>query len=323
MIKMGGFRLLAIGLLVAALVVSGCGGADQTPADGKKAASATASTAGVWVTNTDMMKLAVYRIDPLTGRVVATIELDGLCKGLAADGGSVWLSDFGGNKVWRIDAATNKIVAIVRVGDGPTAVAAGLGSIWVANSTAGTLSRIDPATNKVTATIKVTNSVLNSVCILDNAVWVASVDMLVSKVDPATNAVTGKIRVATNPSGISAGLGSLWVGDPMGKNVLRLDPAAAKVAATIKTGNSHFTAVDGSLVVAANRAEGSIVFVDPASNKVTAAVKAGKELATLAIGHGSVWTASSADNTVYRLDPASKAVTPISLPKAGKIAISY
>lgn len=309
-------------LLSSILILGGCGGDTGKAPAGQKVSAPEKSTAGIWVTNTDMMKLAVYRIDPVSNKVVATIELDGLSKGLAADGGSVWLSDFGGNKVWRIDAATNKIVATVKVGDGPTAVAAGLGSIWVANSTAGTLSRIDPAANKVTATIKVTNSVLNSVCILDNAVWVASVDMLVSKVDPATNTVTAKIRVVTNPSGISAGFGSLWVGDPMGKNVLRLDPVAAKVAATIKTGNSQYTATDAGLIVAANYAEGSVAFIDPNSNKVTSTIKVGKALATLAVGHGAVWTASSADNAVYRIDLAGKAVTPISVPKAGRIAVS-
>lgn len=88
-------------------------------------------------------------------------------------------------------------------------MAVGHGSIWVANSTDGTVSRIDPTTNIVTATIKITNSLLNSICIVDNAVWVASVDFIVSRVDPITNTATGKIGVGTNPSGISAGFGSL------------------------------------------------------------------------------------------------------------------
>ncbi len=315
------FRCLAAAVMLAvwAAAAAGCGGGDK-PQDGK--ASAPAKTAGVWVTNTDLMKTAVYRIDPASNKVVATIELDGLSKGIAADGTSVWLSDFGNGKVWRIDAASNKIVATVKVGEAPTAVAAGFGSVWVANSTKGTLSRIDPASNKVTATIPVTNSLLNSICILDNVVWVASVDMIVSRVDPATNAVTGKIRVTTNPSGVSGGFGSLWVGDPMGKKVLRLDPAAMKVAASIKTGNTQNTVCADGFVAAANFAEGSVVFIDAKDNKVSGEVKTGKNPATIALGHGAVWTASGPDNTVFRIDPATRAVTPISVAKPGKIAVT-
>jgi len=157
---------------------------------------------------------------------------------------------------------------------------------------------------------------------LDNAVWVASVDMMVSKVDPATNAVTGKIRVATNPSGVSSGFGSLWVGDPMGKKVLRLDPSAAKVAASIKTGNTQNTVCADGFVAAANYAEGSVVFIDPKENKVTGEVKTGKHLATIALGHGAVWSASSNDNAVCRIDAATKAVTTISVNKPSKIAVT-
>jgi YVTN family beta-propeller protein len=312
-----GFKALGAVLALAFVVLAaGCGG----KADKQAGPTGPVRTAGVWVTNTDLTKTAVFRIDPATNKVAATIELDGLSRGSAADGASLWLSDFGHGKVWRIDAATNKIAATVKVGEAPTAIAVGHGSIWVANSTQGTLSRIDPMTNKVTATIKVTNSVLNSICMLDNAVWVASVDMIVSRVDPATNAVTGKIRVPTNPSGISSGFGSLWVGDPMGKKVLRLDPEKMKAAATIATGNTQYTVCTDGFVAAANYSEGSVVFIDPKSNKVTGEVKVGKNPATLALGHGSIWTASSHDNALYRIDQASKAVTVIGVPKPGKVA---
>ncbi len=302
--------VLALALMVLA---AGCGGKAEK-------AAGPARTAGVWVTNTDLTKTAVYRIDPATNKVAATIELDGLSRGIAADGTDVWLADFGHGKVWRIDAATNKIAATVKVGEAPTAIAAGFGAVWVANSTQGTVSRIDPAANAVTATIKVTNSLLNSICMLDNAVWVASVDMMVSRIDPATNAVTGRIRVPINPSGISGGFGALWAGDPTGKRVLRLDPAAMKAAAAIATGNTQHTACTESFVLAANFAEGNVVFIDPKSNKAISDVRVGKNPAALALGHGAIWTASSHDNALYRIDQASKAVTVIGVPKPGKVA---
>ncbi len=317
--------VLSLVMLLAMQMLIGCGGGDQSRDNGgqaKAAAPMTAGTAGVWVANSSLTDSKLYRIDPASNKVVATVALERVCKGMAADGDSLWLSDYGGGKVWRVDAATNKIVATINVGGSPAAIAAGLGSIWVADANGGTVVRIDPVTNKVTTKIKVTNSVLNSVCVLDNAVWVASVDLIVSKIDPVANKVVATIQVGTNPSGISAGFGSLWVGNPMGKSVLRIDPIQAKVAAIIKTGNSQYTAAGTDFIVAANYAEGSVAFVAPKDNIVTATVNTGQHLTTLAVGHGAVWTASTRDDAVYRIDPTTKKVLSISVQKPGKLAVT-
>ncbi len=67
----------------------------------------------------------------------------------------MWVSDETGDRVFRVDPQSDQVTASINVGTGPTAIAAGFGSVWVANSLDGTVSRIDPQTNSVTATVAV------------------------------------------------------------------------------------------------------------------------------------------------------------------------
>jgi YVTN family beta-propeller protein len=71
----------------------------------------------------------VVRIDPVSGKVITTVDLDtqGIC-GLAVGLGSVWVADGG---LTRIDAATGRIVGHLDTGgDCGNVVVAG-GAVWV------------------------------------------------------------------------------------------------------------------------------------------------------------------------------------------------
>jgi DNA-binding beta-propeller fold protein YncE len=101
-------------------------------------------------------KDAVTRIDPATGRTVATIPVGRAPLDLAATPRTLWVthSGGGGDSVTRIDPQTNRLVGRpVRTGASPQSLAAGGGSLWVANHDAATVTRIDPASGKVLADI--------------------------------------------------------------------------------------------------------------------------------------------------------------------------
>ena len=73
----------------------------------------------------------MVRIDPVSGKVITTVDLDtsGI-GGLAVGLGSVWVIPDGG--LTRIDAATGRIVGRLDTGgDGGNVVVAG-GAVWVA-----------------------------------------------------------------------------------------------------------------------------------------------------------------------------------------------
>jgi YVTN family beta-propeller protein len=114
----------------------------------------------VWVLgySTFSDRAAVFRIDPRTNAITATIPVSSRPWGVAVGEGGVWVAsapDHTGcqGTLSRIDPRTNRVVAKITVGYSPLGVAVGGGSIWVPNSSDGTISRIDPGTNQVVTRI--------------------------------------------------------------------------------------------------------------------------------------------------------------------------
>jgi peptide/nickel transport system substrate-binding protein len=74
---------------------------------------------------------------------------------VAAGPGAVWVVNSQDASVWRIDPATRRVVATVTVGEGPSSVAIARDGVWVSNALSGTISRIDPAVDRVVDTVPV------------------------------------------------------------------------------------------------------------------------------------------------------------------------
>lgn len=108
----------------------------------------------VWVVG-DTRDPTLWRVDPTTQRVIATIALPFAPRDVAAGSGGIWLVDRRNDTVVRVDPRTNRIAATIRVGRGPSAVAIGEGVVWVSNELDGTVSRIEPKRNVVDRTISV------------------------------------------------------------------------------------------------------------------------------------------------------------------------
>jgi DNA-binding beta-propeller fold protein YncE len=66
--------------------------------------------------------------------------------------GSLWIANQSALNVTRVDPQSGRVLATIPVGDGPHALAAAHGAIWTSNEYGGTVSRIDPAANTVTHT---------------------------------------------------------------------------------------------------------------------------------------------------------------------------
>ena len=126
----------------------------------------------IWVSG-DPQQRVVWRLDPRTQRVAATIPLSFVPAAIAAGEGAVWVTSLLGDTVTRIDPASNRITATIRVGRGPFAIAAGSGAVWVTNAIDGTVSRIDPAAKRVVATIQV-GGTPRAVAVGAGGVWVST-----------------------------------------------------------------------------------------------------------------------------------------------------
>jgi DNA-binding beta-propeller fold protein YncE len=124
----------------------------------------------VWIVG-DTRDRTLWRVDPATQRVIATVALPFAPRDVAVGAGGVWLVDRRADSVIRVDPRTNRIVATIRVGRGPSAVAIGERIVWVSNELDGTVSRIEPKRNVVDRTISVGSAPIDLAAGL-GALWV-------------------------------------------------------------------------------------------------------------------------------------------------------
>ncbi len=127
---------------------------------------------GVWVAG-DPNDRALWRIDPATGRLAATIRLPVAPTDVAVGAGAVWVTSELDDTLSRIDPSTNEVTGTIAAGKGASGVAVGAGSVWVADAVAHAVSRIDPRTLRVIRTIAVGSSP-SDVAVGNGVVWVAA-----------------------------------------------------------------------------------------------------------------------------------------------------
>ena len=99
----------------------------------------------IWIAGTREVEL--YRIDPTTNQIVATIELRSRPVTLTSGEGSVWVREVDGT-VQRIDGSSGELLATIATdaADNFGGIVVGGGFVWT-NSRAAPLLQIDPRTN--------------------------------------------------------------------------------------------------------------------------------------------------------------------------------
>ena len=153
---------------------------------------------------------SVSRIDPRTGRIIATIDARVPPSTIAAGPEGVWFLSWQTESVMRIDPRTDRVAQTVPIGsDFLSGIAVGAGAVWVTSPQEGLLWRIEPGRHAITRSIDVGVGV-NYVAFGDGVVWTGNwMDGTVSRIDPRTNTVT-KVPVGA-PQALAAGAGSVWV----------------------------------------------------------------------------------------------------------------
>jgi streptogramin lyase len=223
----------------------------------------------------------IYRVDPATAKIVATIAIPGIGikqSHIATGAGAVWATgrDRGRFGVYRIDPRRNRVTAFIRLPPTPVIVTVAYGRVWVDEPRAG------PA--------------------------------VVLRIDPRTNRVSGPpIEVGTGGGWMVAGFGALWVtnGDSNG-SVSRINPATGIVTRTL--GNiPDVTAVGaGSLWGTGNH--GGVHRADPATGRVTATIRSLKNAVRVTFWAGSAWVSAEPPGTLIRVDPASNRIIGTAIP---------
>jgi ABC-type branched-subunit amino acid transport system substrate-binding protein/DNA-binding beta-propeller fold protein YncE len=151
----------------------------------------------------------VVRIDPESGKSVATVEAD--ASRIAAGREGVWyISAFDAGAVTRINPRTNRTGRVIDVGDATlSGIAVGAGSVWVTAAREGVVFRIAPGGSAAITPIDVGTGV-SYIAYGAGAVWAANyVDGTLSRIDPKTNAVVARTPIGAVQS-LAAGAGSAW-----------------------------------------------------------------------------------------------------------------
>jgi ABC-type branched-subunit amino acid transport system substrate-binding protein/tRNA A-37 threonylcarbamoyl transferase component Bud32 len=159
---------------------------------------------GVWAINPDQ---TISRIDPATGRLLATIDVQ--AEGIAAGPEGVWFLHEGA--VRRIDPRTNRLGQTIHIGSpAPDAIAVGAGKVWVSAPQEGVVWRVDPGPSPVTSTIRVGEGV-TYIAYGARSVWAANyINGTVSRIDPRKSTVATQIPVGGTQA-LAAGAGDAWI----------------------------------------------------------------------------------------------------------------
>jgi virginiamycin B lyase len=201
--------------------------------------------------------------------------------------------------VHRVDPGTGKCIATIALKPrkGMNSLTYGEGSLWVLNRHDGNLVRIDPATNQVSVTIELGKGFWLDLKISDGAVWAMGEESgIVKRVDPQSNKVVDEFTVGSpQKNGIftipfvggsyyfSFGDRMLWVVDSKDtssgyKCVLsRIDPKTHERIAQIEIDDSNGTPVFWHgyvwLATARDNAAGHVITkINPKTNRVVGQV---------------------------------------------------
>jgi class 3 adenylate cyclase/streptogramin lyase len=268
-----------------AAIAAGSNSLVKTVAVGETPSSIASGEGALWVLNSD--EHTVSRLDPDTGEVVRTNAVPAGATEVAVGAGSLWVAT-NTHSVARLDPESGLVTRTYRLprSAGPvsaprgTRVAGSGSTVWAGGD--GVLARLAPAGPSVSdssccgdialdradawatdthgvirihgARLDRTSRVALSffgrhIALGPDTVWVTNqVDDQLWRIDPRTGKIVDVIHVGTNPSGVAAGAGAVWVANGDG-TVARVDPDDDRVVARIRVGGTpNSVAVAGDRV---------------------------------------------------------------------------
>jgi DNA-binding beta-propeller fold protein YncE len=229
---------------------------------------------------------------------LASVAVPKPCGAMVIAFDSLWVANCKGGEVYRIDPKTAHILATIPAGVGPSGelnVVAGAGSIWAPSETTGKIARIDPATDKVVASISVAPGTSYLAFGFD-ALWAASGKaQSLQRIDPKADAVSHTIALGKQPGFLAAGEGAVWVQEQGDGTVARVDPETVAVSGRVKVGKTLIYGdidVGGGKVWLRTTEDQTFVAIDPKSTEIL--TRAGKPSGSGALRYtpSGVWTSA-------------------------------
>lgn len=246
----------------------------------------------------------VFRIDPVTSKVAATIRIsedsrEAGCNGIGADDSAVWSCGPDGSVV-RIDPATNTVAATVEVGklDDQGSIPVAFGHAWVLTGDGSTL--VGLAHDAPDVTVALGARCIN-VTATATSLWASCLaDDQVLRVDPTSHQVTSRVTGLDTVRLISAAGSTVWATFLGG--LARIDEATGAV----RTVTGVYVGPQAGLFADAGgvwvRDEGLFLTRVDNTGDVTDEFRAAEQSGgSVLVAFGSVWATAYNDYVLYRL----------------------
>jgi ABC-type branched-subunit amino acid transport system substrate-binding protein/DNA-binding beta-propeller fold protein YncE len=294
---------------------------------GRAPAQIAIGEGAVWTL--DANDRTISRIDPRDRANVRTFSTASTPTDVAAGAGALWVGNASPSSrfasfptsVSRLDPESGVVDATIRLPGGKSGpyfhgggqsqpkIAVSEDAVWVVNPD-HTISRIDPRTNRRVARIDDVRA--DSVAAGAEGVWVVepSSDPFaapgIARIDPLTNSVARRVEIrAESLTAAAVGAGSVWVADPAGGSVWRVNPVPEPTLRQVplKLGVRGLVFGAGRVWVT-NEVTGTVHAIDPDTNRARLVARLAAPQ-NVAVGAGGVWlTALGAPSTDETL-PAS------------------
>lgn len=255
--------------------------------------------------------------DRLFGPRVFTYPVGDSPRALLLSGQALWVANFFGNSVMKLAASgcgaaqdsCGGSLGTYTVDDLPVALAFDGQHLWAASSFKQTLSTLDPNTGQVLARYTLPH-VPSALLWADSFLWTANAFAgTVTKVAP-DGKVEADIPVGKGPLALAFDGSSLWIANKEGKSLVRMDPVAAQVAATVALAGEPLALIfDGRWLWVALGDLGQVVQIDPKTGTVGAQVDTRSDPSALAFDGESLWAAAPKAGKVFRISPTEAQVT--------------
>ena len=188
--------------------------------------SIAVTRSSVWfVSNEDGHSSTLVQMD-LRGKVNSRINIGTESSVVTAAFGSIWITSSGEAKIYRVNPVSRKVIATISIAAMPRFTTAGEGSLWVLSQSDGSVARIDPTRNRVAATIQAhVPGTGGDIACGGGIIWVAAAGTPVTRIDPRRNRVIDQYGNYKGADAIRFGFGSAWVSDHGKGDLWRIDAA--------------------------------------------------------------------------------------------------
>ena len=168
---------------------------------------------------------------------------------------------------------------------------------------------LDPESGEITAIVGLDDRP-GSVAASEDAVWVTNPDGgTVTRIDPNGQAVVDSIQVGENPTGIAVGEDAVWIVNSGGPSVSRISPDTNSVVDTIGVGNGPAGIAVGEGAVWVTNRFDGTISRIDPNGGEVVDIPVGPDPRGIAVGFGDVWVGLAGSNTVVRVDADTNSVT--------------